>query len=244
MPRERLHKILAKAGLGSRRGCETLISEGRVAVNGKSVTKLGSTADAETDKITVDGTVACIQEPVVYVLNKPKGFVCTNAKAQADRLAVDLIDDERRLYSAGRLDQDSEGLLIVTNDGELTKLLTHPRHEVEKEYFVEVRGRVDDASLAKLRGGIRLSEGKATAKSVSLDKRGLKIVLETGMNRQIRRMLAAVGFKTRRLERRRIGFLRLGSLKSGAYRKLSEQEIRRLKRDAERGGAPKRRKKS
>jgi len=238
MARERLQKILARAGFGSRRHCEELISSGRVTVGGLIVTELGSRADPEADDISVDGKRARIERIVTYLVNKPRGYVCTSSEVQADLRAVDLVDDKRRLYVAGRLDAESQGLLIVTNDGELTQLLTHPSHRVEKEYRVEVTDRISAGAVEKLRQGVRLAEGLARAKSVKKVKRGLKVVLTGGMNRQIRRMLGKVGLKVRRLERIRIAFLKLGGLKPGESRELSGKEVARLKRSCAEGPPP------
>ena len=235
MPAERLQKILARAGLGSRRRCEEMIAAGRVAVNGRTVTELGLRADPEADSVTFDGATVRPEATVTYLLNKPKGYVCTSSASQASLRAVDLVADGRRLYVAGRLDAASQGLLVVTNDGELTQLLTHPSHGIDKEYFVATAGRPTKEAISKLRKGVHLAEGLARAKSVRKESGGLLIVLTGGMNRQIRRMLAKVGLKVRRLERCRIGFLRLGRLAPGEFRRLSGRDVARLKKAARAG---------
>jgi len=238
LARERLQKILARAGFGSRRHCEELISSGRVTVGGLIVAELGTRADPNARDIAVDGRPARIESIVAYLVNKPRGYVCTSSEVQADLRAVDLVDDKRRLYVAGRLDAESQGLLIMTNDGELTQLLTHPSHRVEKEYRVEVTDRVSAGAVEKLRQGVRLAEGLARAKSVKKVKRGLKVILTGGMNRQIRRMLGKVGLKVRRLERIRIAFLKLGALKPGESRELTAKEVAKLKRSCLEGPPP------
>jgi 23S rRNA pseudouridine2605 synthase len=204
-------------------------------VNGTAVARLGEKADAGVDAIAVDGRPVRAQAPVTYLLNKPPGYVCTSSASQAERRAVDLVPDGRRLYVAGRLDAESQGLLVVTNDGELAQLLTHPRHGMEKEYFVTPSSRPGDEVLKALIEGVRLAEGLAQALSARHHKGGLSIVLVGGMNRQVRRMLAKLGLKVRRLERRRIGFLKLGHLKLGESRRLSGAEVFALKRLARRG---------
>jgi 23S rRNA pseudouridine2605 synthase len=149
---ERLHKILAEAGLGSRRKCESLITSGRVSVNGKRITKMGQVADSTKDSIYCDGEPIKRQKKIYYLLNKPRGFVCTNVENSKAPRAIDLLSNiEQRIYTVGRLDKESEGLIIITNDGELANLLSHPRYGIEKTYLAEVKGRVTDETIRSLK---------------------------------------------------------------------------------------------
>ncbi len=242
MASERLQKILARAGFGSRRACEEFILQGRVEVDGKAVTELGSKADALTQEICLDGEPVLAQRSAYYLLYKPSGYICSLRAERGRRRAVDLINDPRRLYTVGRLDEDSEGLIVVTNDGELTQKLTHPRYAVPKEYLVAIDGRMPPAVLAKLRAGVYLAEGRTAPAEVTPPRKGrraeLTVKITEGLNRQVRRMLSAVGLKVRRLVRRRIGPLEVGKLKPGGYRRLSSTEVRALLAAAD-GGAKK-----
>jgi 23S rRNA pseudouridine2605 synthase len=160
---ERLHKILAQAGLGSRRKCETLISSGHVSVDGKRVTKMGQLVDPIKSKILCDGVSLKKQKKICYLLNKPKGYVCTNANTSEHLRTIDLLRHiEQRIYTVGRLDKDSEGLIILTNDGELANLLSHPRYGIDKTYRVEGKGKITDGAVQSLKRGIWISAGKAS----------------------------------------------------------------------------------
>ncbi|MFM7842869.1 MAG: pseudouridine synthase, partial [Planctomycetota bacterium] len=230
---ERLQKILAAAGLGSRRECEELITTGRVEVDRQIVTELGVRVNPDTQMIRVDGTALRSSRRHYFVLNKPPGVVSTNYDQDGRPRVIDLIQSDSRLYPVGRLDRTSEGLIIVTNDGELANGLTHPRYGVEKTYLAIVAGHPDNRTLDKLRYGVRLAEGVAKAASVKV-KRGhprtteLLIVLDEGRNRQIRRMLAQVGHKVLVLRRVAIGPLKLGELPVGAHRRLEAAEVQLL----------------
>lgn len=232
MVMERLQKILARAGAGSRRACEEFILQGRVDVDGQVVTELGTKADPEVNTVRLDGEPVRQQRSVHYALYKPPGYVCSLRAERGRPRAVDLIRDERRLFTVGRLDEDSEGLIIVTNDGLLTQRLTHPRFAVPKEYQVVVDGRVDPEDLRRLRKGVYLAEGRTSPCEVRVVNSGahpeLLICIREGLNRQVRRMLAAVGLKVRRLIRVRIGPVSLGDLAPGRHRRLSEGEVNRL----------------
>ena len=232
MPTERLQKILAQAGFGSRRACEEMILAGRVEVDGRVVKELGTKADLETQLVKLDGEVIRKEKPVHYLLYKPPGVVCSLSKEGNKPRAVDLIKDPRRLYTVGRLDEDSEGLIIVTNDGALTERLTHPRYGVPKEYAAEVDGPVDFEKIKKLRAGVYLAEGRTSPARIELRKQGRRAVvgveIREGLNRQIRRMFAAVGLEVRRLIRLRIGPIAIGNLGPGRYRPLSPTEIQAL----------------
>jgi 23S rRNA pseudouridine2605 synthase len=243
MVAERLQKILAQAGFGSRRSCEELILAGRVEVDGQVVRELGTKADLETQLVKLDGEVVRLEKPVHYLLYKPAGVVCSLSREGNKIRAVDLIKDTRRLYTVGRLDEDSEGLIIVTNDGALTERLTHPRYGVPKEYAAEVDGPVVFEKIQKLRQGVYLAEGKTSPARVELRKQGRRAVIgveiREGLNRQIRRMFAAVGLEVRRLLRLRIGPVTIGDLLPGRYRPLSNTEIQALLAAASPGHAKK-----
>jgi 23S rRNA pseudouridine2605 synthase len=232
---ERLHKILAQAGLGSRRKCESLITSGRVSIDGKRITKLGQMADPAKGGIYFDGEPIKRQKKIYYLLNKPRGFVCTNVGGSKDPRAIDLLSNiEQRVYTVGRLDKESEGLIIITNDGELANLLSHPRYGIEKTYLVEVKGRVTDESILVLKRGIWISEGKAAPASVKVVYRKhkhsiLELVLREGKNREIRRILAQIDHPVVSLKRIKIGPLKLNqNLKIGKYRRLSKVEVESL----------------
>ncbi|MGC8787206.1 MAG: pseudouridine synthase [Anaerolineae bacterium] len=239
---ERLHKVLARAGVASRRKCEELIVAGRVRVNGEVVSTLGSKVDPERDRIEVDGKSIILPHKHVYLmLNKPAGYVCTAYDPQGRPTIMDLIPQDKRLYPVGRLDMDSEGLVLLTDDGDLTHRLTHPSHEHEKEYYVLVEGHPEPQILQRLREGIALDDGFTWPADVTVlgrDSGGtwLRFVIHEGRKRQLRRMCRAVGYPVRRLIRVRIGPLRLGNLPSGQYRPLTEEECTLLKQTA---GLPK-----
>ncbi len=232
MALERLQKILARAGLGSRRSCEELILQGRVEVDGEVVTELGSKADPDEQEICLDGEVVRTETSAHYLLYKPRGYICSLRAERGKPRAVDLVNDPRRLYTVGRLDEESEGLIVVTNDGDLTQLLTHPRYGVPKEYRVVVDGAADPAAIRRLRSGVNLAEGRTAPAEVQLARKGrrteLTVSISEGLNRQVRRMIAAVGLKVGKLIRVRIGNLTVGSLRPGRYRRLSDAEIRAL----------------
>lgn len=228
---------MAAAGLGSRRGCEQLIEEGRVLVNGKTVTELPVFVEP-SDQIMVDGRpVRHKPEPLVYfMLNKPRGVVCTNRDPAGRRRAIDLLEGVReRVYPVGRLDADSQGLLLLTNDGELANRLTHLRYEVPKTYEVRVDGRVTGEQVEKLLAGIRLAEGKASADRIRVVSRGdresrLAITISEGRNFQVHQVLEGLGHKVRRLRRVSVGNLTLGGVGVGKWRPLTGNEVRYLKR--------------
>ena len=234
MPAERLQKILARAGVASRRACEELLTEGRVTVDGRAVSELGAKADSRTQDIRLDGR-RLRPEPLQYwILNKPKGVVCTNDDPAGRKRVLDLMGHVRaRVFPVGRLDADSKGLLLVTNDGDLANRLAHPRYEVPKTYIAEVSGQATGAVLEQVRGGVHLSEGPTGPADVRVLKRHpqsalLEITIRRGLNRQVRRILARTGLKVRRLTRVAIGEIRLGNLKSGQTRPLSRDEERYL----------------
>jgi 23S rRNA pseudouridine2605 synthase len=240
---ERLQKILAHAGVGSRRQCEDLITAGRVTINGKIVRELGTRVEAGQHKIAVDGQAIHAERPVYWLVNKPRGYLCTNRDPARRPLAIDLVPHvDQRVYTVGRLDEDSEGLLLLTNDGELAHRLMHPRFGVEKTYLAQVAGVPSKEDIQQLLKGVWLSDGHVKAKHVKrlksqADSTWLKIVLSEGKNREIRRMLARLGHKVLRLKRVAIGPVELESLASGKARKLSGEELTALRRIAEQAPA-------
>ena len=227
---------MANAGIGSRRQCEQMILDGAVAVNGVEVAKLPVLVDPQRDKIVVDGVRLRTERKVYYLLNKPARTICTNSDPQGRRRAVDLLADvKERVYCVGRLDADSRGLLILTNDGELANRLTHPRYGIVKTYMAEIDGVLSGEDVQRLKKGVGLEGGRAGAASLKVLRAGpkqslLEISLREGQNRQIRRMLAKLGHKVRRLTRVRIGRLTLRGLGPGKYRKLTEPEVKSLSR--------------
>lgn len=235
--KERVQKLLARAGLGSRRACEQLIREGRVAVDGVVVSELGVKADPGNQTVAFDGQPIRLDRRVYYLLHKPRGFVCSASSDQGRPRAIDLVPTDPRVYTVGRLDVESEGAIIVTNDGELTNLLTHPRYEVPRTYRVKVSGRPSPVAIQKLRAGVHLAEGKTQPAEVRVKRHGkdvttFDITVSQGLNRQVRRMLAKVDLKVRQLVRIQIGPVRLKTLPVGASRPLRRQEINALRRAA------------
>jgi 23S rRNA pseudouridine2605 synthase len=232
-PAARLQKLLARAGLGSRRACEELIAEGRVTVDGE-VARLGRRADPATQRIELDGVAVVVRSDLVYyLLNKPTGHVSTASDPQGRPTVTALVPDEPRVFPVGRLDTDTEGLLVLTNDGELTQLLTHPSHGVVKTYLAEVQGIPSAAALTALRDGVELDDGPTSPAAVRLVQRGrgtaaIELGIHEGRNRQVRRMCEAVGYPVKRLVRTKIGPVRDEHLRPGAWRELRRSEVRAL----------------
>lgn len=228
---ERLQKVLARVGIGSRRVCEDLIAEGRVLVDGEMAV-LGRRVDPETALIEVDGAPVGVRPDLVhYVLNKPAGVVTTADDPQGRPTVVGLVPNEPRVFPVGRLDVDTEGLLLLTNDGELAHRLTHPSYGVEKEYVAEVEGLPTRAVLRRLREGVELDDGPtAPARATLIDPSVVRLTIHEGRNRQVRRMCEAVGHSVVRLIRTRIGPLADRSLAPGAWRELTGDEVRSLQR--------------
>jgi len=226
---QRLQKVLAKSGLGSRRACELLIAEGRVRVNGAPA-RLGQRADSAHDHIEVDGIPLPVREGLAYyLLNKPVGVVCSAADPRGRQTVLDLLPDVPRVFPVGRLDIASEGLIVVTNDGELAFQLTHPSFGVMKEYVVELEGRLSKEAVGRLRRGVQLDDGlTAPAKVSVLAPNSARVCIHEGRNRQVRRMCEAVGNPVRRLVRTRIGPLSDPALAPGKWRNLSVREVRDL----------------
>lgn len=246
---ERLQRVLSQAGVASRRACEALIEEGRVEVNGRVVTRLPVFVDASSDRITVDGKVVSASDRKLYVmLNKPARTVTTahDEPGLDRRTVVDLVEHPSgiRLFPVGRLDYETMGLLLLTNDGEMANALTHPRYGLAKTYRAVVRGRLEDADIKAIERGIYLADrkqGRSTGASRTArvqveiikrdrDRTTLQITLKEGRNRQVRRMLASIGYPIKKLERVAIGPLRLKGIARGAWRELSRDELRTLRR--------------
>jgi 23S rRNA pseudouridine2605 synthase len=228
---ERLQKVLARAGIGSRRHCEELIEDGLVTINGV-VAVLGNRADVDVDRIQVEGvTIAVRPDLVYYLLHKPAGVVTTAADTHDRQTVTSLVPDDPRVFPVGRLDQDSEGMLLLTNDGDLAHRLTHPSFGVEKEYLAEVEGEPTRGALRALRDGVELEDGvTAPAKVSAVAPNQLRITIHEGRNRQVRRMCAAVGHPVVRLVRTRIGPIADRKLRPGEWRELSIDEVRALER--------------
>lgn len=232
---ERLQKVLASAGIASRRQCETLILEGRVEVDRKLVTRLGTRVDPACQEIRIDGTPLRQPRRRYFLINKPVGVVSTNRDPQGRARVIDLVPCDERLFTVGRLDRSSEGLILVTNDGELANRLTHPRYEIAKTYRVRVAGQPSAQQLQSLRQGVHLAEGVARVASLHVKARqsnttDLEMVLTEGRNREIRRVLARIGHKVLQLRRTAMGPLRLGQMAPGEWRELSGSEVRALRR--------------
>ena len=228
---ERLQKLIARAGLTSRRNAEKLITEGKVTVDGKIITELGAKFDAEKNKICVDGKILKFDAEKIYILlNKPRGYICTAKDERGRKTVLDLINIDERIYPVGRLDFDSEGALLLTNDGELMNALIHPKFKIDKTYRATISGDITEEKLNKLRAGIELEDGlTAPAEIFLLDKNLVEITIHEGRNRQIRRMFAAVGCKVQRLKRVNFAGLTLENLKVGRFRRLTTEEINYLK---------------
>jgi 23S rRNA pseudouridine2605 synthase len=230
MAKQRLQKILASAGIDSRRKCEELILQGVVRVNGRVVDSLPVFADTEEDTITVNGRQVRSVRKVYFLLNKPKGVICTNFDPQGRTKAIDLIPASERIFCVGRLDIDTAGLIILTNDSELANRLTHPRYELPKTYIAVIKGPIDNAAAEKLKKGIWFAEGKTSTESVRILRSGVKeslieIIIRQALSRQISRMLAKVGLSLKSLKRTQIGKLDDKGIGIGQFRTLTKSEI-------------------
>lgn len=236
--KERLQKLISRSGLMSRRKAEEAIKSGLVSVDGR-VSQLGESADPDHQVIKVNGEVLRFSSTTItLMLNKPSGYICSMNDPEGRRLAIDLLPSKLgRLYSVGRLDYNTEGLLLLTNDGALAQHLTHPSHHVSKTYLVKVRGALSDAGRKKLEEGVKLDDGMTAPARVSAVRRSgqncwFELTLREGRNRQVRRMCEAVGLPVVRLKRIALGGLLLGDLRSGMHRILSDQELSGLKKKA------------
>lgn len=241
---QRLQQVLAAAGLGSRRKCEDLIVTGRVEVDGRVVTALGTRVDPQRQKIRVDGQAIRLPRKAYYLVNKPPGVLSTAHDPAGRPLVLDLLPQQvGRVFHVGRLDRASEGLMLLTNDGPLANRLTHPRYGVPKTYLVQVAGAMDEAALRKIRHGVRLAEAfvrpqQVRVKSHQKQSTILEIVLAEGRNREIRRLLARTGHKVLRLRRIAVDGVKLGNLPLGAWRRLTGEEVQRLRTAAAGGKRP------
>ena len=231
---ERLQKVIANSGYCSRRKAEELICNGEVKVNGKIVTELGTCVD-KSDAITVSGKSLTYEQKEYILLNKPRGVITSTNDEMGRKTVLDLIDTDKRLYPVGRLDYDTTGALLLTNDGELANLLMHPKNNIEKLYIAKVNGFVDKDSLIKLAKGVYIDNFKTSKANVRLKKYDKKtntsiveIIIHEGKNHQVKKMFEAVGYEVLKLKRERISFLTIDSLKSGEYRYLSLKEVKKL----------------
>ena len=231
---ERLQKVIANSGVASRRKAEELIKEGRVKVDGKIVTELG-TKVSKNNVIEVDNIKISTEEKVYFVLNKPRGVVTTARDEHGRKTVVDLIDCGKRIYPVGRLDYDTTGLLILTNDGDFTNNITHPKNKIDKTYVAKINGILSISDIMSLKKGVLLDDGKtapAKVKIKSVDNKTknslIEITIHEGKNHQVKRMFEALGFEVLKLKRERIGFLTLKGLASGEYRVLTHKEVTKL----------------
>ena len=230
----RLNKFLSNSGVASRRKSDELISQGKVFVNGKVVSELGLQINEKRDKVMVEGKQIKLPSSFVYIkLNKPKGYACTAHDEKGRKTIYELIDTDERLFSIGRLDYDTEGLILLTNDGDFANKVAHPKYAIEKEYRVTIEGQIKESELAVLRKGVvvdgeRMPSAKVEFLSEDDKFTKLSVVIDEGQNRQIRRMFEAIGKSIRLLKRVRIGQVRLGGLKRGDYRDLTEDELNSL----------------
>ena len=230
----RINKFLASCGVSSRRKAEELIKQGKVSLNGKIVSDLATIVDENKDVVVLDGNTLKLPEQFeYYMLNKPKGYVCTVSDDSGRKTVMDLVKVATRIFPVGRLDYDSEGMLILTNDGELTQKLTHPSNEIEKKYMIKIEGSITESELAVLRGGVvidgeKFGRCRAKVAGAGKDFTKLEIVLHEGKNREIRRMMEAIRKTVLILNRVQIGKLKLGGISRGEYRRLKEWEVELL----------------
>ena len=239
---ERLQKVIAASGLASRRKAEEMITEGRVTVNGETVRELG-TKVAKGDTVMVDGKPLPQEELEYYLVNKPRKYVCTANDEHGRNQVTDLVDTTARIYPVGRLDYDSSGLIILTNDGQFANMLMHPRYHIPKTYHVTVKGLVQRSDVAALSRGIKLDDGiktlpakvMITNQDIPNERTSLDVTITEGRNRQIRRMFEALGYEVKKLHRTQYGTVRDDQMPSGSYRRLKPHEIKSLKELAQKG---------
>lgn len=234
---ERLQKVISQAGVASRREAETLIKEGRVVVNGKVVTELGTKVDINKDKVRVDGKLIASQENIYILMNKPKGVITSVKDDRGRKTVIDLLEGvSQRVYPVGRLDYNTEGVVLLTNDGELTNSLIHPKYKVYKTYIAKVQGIPSEDQLDLLRIGIKLEDGVTAPAKVNIQDidpshniTTFEITIHEGKNRQVRRMCDAIGYPVKNLKRIKFATLTLEGLRRGQYRLLSVDEVENLK---------------
>lgn len=236
---ERLQKILAEGGIGSRRECETMIQDGRVEVDREIVTKLGTKVDPETQLIRVDGEVLKLAAKKYFAVNKPRGVISTNNDPSGRLRVIDLIGTDQHVYTVGRLDKDSEGLIIVTNDGALANQLTHPKYGIEKTYLIQVEGHPTREQMESLVSGVYLAEGLVQIKAFQFKRKQkntteIEIVLDEGKNREVRRLLAKIGHKVLFLRRTAVGSFVLEGIPFGGHRQLTADEVALLSQNPKR----------
>jgi 23S rRNA pseudouridine2605 synthase len=236
--KQRLQKFLASAGVDSRRKCEELILDGAVRVNREVVDELPAFVDPEKDVVTVNGKRVQLGEKVYYLLNKPKGIICTNSDPQGRKKAIDLIDSPERIFCVGRLDVETSGAIILTNDSILSNRLTHPRYELPKTYEVKLKGSIDGEAIEKLKKGVWLSEGKTSKAALKVINRTrtesiLQITIRQGLNRQVRRIFVRVGYKVKALKRTQIGNINIKGMRIGEYKKMTKSQVEYLKKITE-----------
>lgn len=227
----RLNKFLSSCGVASRRKCEEIIEANRVAVNGKIVSELGTIIDENKDIVTVDGEVKVLPTEFVYLkMNKPKGYACTASDEKGRKTIFDLIESNVRLFNIGRLDYDTEGLILLTNDGDFANKVMHPKFQCEKEYHVTIEGQIKESELAVLRNGVvengvRMPEARVKLLEFDGRRSKLSVVIDEGQNHQVRRMFDCLGRQIYLLKRVRIGNVRLGGLFRGKTKPLTDEEI-------------------
>lgn len=232
---ERLQKIIAQAGIASRRKAEKLIAEGKVKVNGKVVTKLGTKVDINKDKITVDGIPLEREEPVYYLLYKPRSVISSVTDDKNRKVVTDFIPEDKRIFPVGRLDYDTSGVILLTNDGDFAHMLMHPKYEIEKTYIAKVEGIISKETMNQLKKGIELEDGitaPAKVKRIAINKKKktsiVELTIHEGRNHQVKRMLEAVGHPVIKLKRERFAFLTCEGMNPGEYRKLTPKEVKQL----------------
>ncbi len=232
----RLNKFLSSCGIASRRKCDEIILSGAVSVNGKVIKELGVSINEKKDKVFYEGKELFLPSSFVYIkLNKPKGYACTAKDEKGRKTIYDLVKTDERLFSIGRLDYDTEGLIILTNDGDFANKVAHPKYAIDKEYHVTIEGDIKESELAVLRKGVvidgeRMPSAKVEFLSSDDKFTKLSVVINEGMNRQVRRMFEAIGKSIRLLKRVRIGKVKLGGVKRGDFRDLTDEELNSLVR--------------
>lgn len=239
---ERLQKVIAQAGIASRRKAEELIKEGHVEVNGELITEMGFKVK-KGDEIYVDGKNIVRENKVYFIMNKPKKCVCTNADHEDRLKAVDLIECEERIFTVGRLDYDTSGVLLLTNDGEFANMIIHPRHHIAKTYNLTINGMLTGEDMKKIKEGIVLDDGiktlpakvKNIVKEKDKNQTTFDLTIVEGRNRQIKRMMEALGYRVRRLHRKQLGFLNVSDMSQGDYRRLKPFEVKKLRALADEG---------
>lgn len=232
---ERLQKVIAQTGYCSRRKAEELIKSGKVEVNGKVITEMGVKVNFDDD-ITIEGNGLNLKEDkVYYVMNKPRGIITSTSDEKSRKTVVDLIEENKRIYPVGRLDYDTTGVLIITNDGELTNLLIHPKNNIEKLYIAKIKGIPTKEELLKLSRGVVIDGRKTSKSKVKLKKINKKtnvsiveVIIHEGRNHQVKKMFEAIGYEVLKLKREKFAFLDVNDLKSGEYRELSIKEVKKL----------------